>query len=123
MFEKASKMKLRFKSGKGLIGVEELWDMPLKPGLDKLAQESYKKLQNTVTSFVDNRSVADTEEQLRLDILKHVIATKIDERDARADAAARKEQKNRIMDIIEAKKDAELQNKSLDELKQMVGDL
>lgn len=123
LFERATRTKLRFRHKKGLIGVEDLWDLNLKPDLDELAQSSFKKLENTVQSFVDSRSASDTEEQLRLDLLKHVIAVKINERDAKKDLQARKEKKARIMEIMANKQDEELKGKSLDELKAMMDEL
>jgi hypothetical protein len=123
LFEKATRTKLRFKHKKGMIGVEDLWDLKLKPDLDELAQASHKKLQDTVQSFVDSRSKTDAEEQLRMDLLKHVIGVKLAEQQAKKDLQARKEKKNRIMEIMAAKQDEELKGKSLADLQKMMDEL
>jgi len=121
MFEKASRKKLRFKHTKGMISVEELWDLPLKPDLDNLAKASYQKLQSSVKSFVDKRKPRENaDEQLRLDLLKHVIGVKIDEIENAEKLAAKKAQKERILDIIEEKEDEKLASKSVSELKKMI---
>lgn len=44
MFEKASRMKLRFNTQRGVLSVEDLWDLPLIQ-LDNIAIALNKKLQ------------------------------------------------------------------------------
>ena len=55
----------------------------------------------------------------KLELVKHVIAVKIAERDAKASAAARKEQREKLAEIIGRKQDAELEGKSIEELRAM----
>ncbi len=128
MFEKASRMKLRLKSGKGSVTAEDLWDFPLQsatqPCLDDLAKDSYQKLQNTVESFVSNKKNQENDtEELRLDILKRIIGVKIQERKVKEDETAKKAQKERILDIIDAKDDKELEGKSKKELRKIYKNL
>lgn len=119
MFEKASRLQLRFEPGS--ITVEDLWDLPLtsttKPNLDKLAQSLNKQLQETATeSFVVKSTKTDALLQLKFDIVKHVIEVLLAEKDVEATRKQNKEKKDRILGIIARKQDEKLEGASLEEL-------
>lgn len=124
MFEKASRQKLRFNTSRGLLTVEDLWDLPLtsatgKPNLDDIARNLNRQIRDSgvETSFVDpSASGVDAETQLGFEIVKHVIAVRIAERDAASAAAKKRETKAKILQIIASKQDEALQSKSLEEL-------
>ena len=124
IFEKASKLKLRFTIN-GTISVEDLWDLPLtsRSGVDlnTLAQSIYAKLRTAeVPDFVGNggTSTTTTDElnQLRLDLVKHVIAHKREASQANEAAAARLSEVNRLDALIAEKRDAETRMLSIEEL-------
>ena len=54
--------------------------------------------------------------ELQLDILKHIIKVRQDEEASRLKAKDRREQRQRIMELIDKKKQEQDANKSLDEL-------
>lgn len=56
----------------------------------------------------------------KIEIIKHIVSVKQAEAEAVKEAANRKAQKQRIMEIIAKKEDDALTNMSLDELKKMV---
>lgn len=127
MFEQATRLKLRFDSPRGLLSVEDLWDLPLtsatgKPNLDDIAKALHRKLrESTETASFVTPAVADrnTEPQLAFDIVKHVIQVRIAERDAAQAATAKREFKQRLMEIIATKQDETLRGKPLEELQAM----
>jgi len=131
LFEKASRAKLRFPSPKGLLTVEDLWDLPLtsntgKPNLDDIARTVDRTLRElgSTTSFVEAKeSSQDMELKLSMDVVKRVIEVKLAERAAAADAAKRRETKEKIMAIIEAKQNEALAGKSLEELQAQLASL
>lgn len=129
MFEQASKIKLRFDSIRGALNVEDLWTLPLtsKNGmdLDTIAKQVNRKLKDSddEESFVVTSSGANTLDKLRLDILKHIIQVKLEEREKRAKAAEIKEKKQQILEIIERKQNAELESKDLADLNKMLEEL
>ena len=131
--EKAVRTKLRFDSPKGLLDVEQLWDLPLikpstntmaKANLDDMIKEVYKELKNDPDiSFVTKRSSANEVSQLKFDILKYIIDTKIAERDARADSVQKSEKKQVILAAIAQKENEALLGASVEELRKMADSL
>lgn len=127
MFEKATRIKLRFETTKGLVTAEDLWDLPLTgngANLDDIAKGLYKKLNdNDVESFVVKAKKPDENTQLRFDIVTHIINIRLADAEKAEQAQIAKEKKRRIMDIIVRKEDQALEETSLDELKKMLSEL
>ena len=80
MFEKAVRIKLRFATVGGSLNVEDLWDLPLtstrgRANLNDIAKSVSKELRETTEEeFVNPKPKADDGLQLKMDIVKHVIA-------------------------------------------------
>lgn len=129
MFEKASKLKLRFESSKGLLSVEDLWDLPLtsatgKANLDDVARAVHRQLKSDDSiSFVNTSQKTDEVTQLKMDIVKHVIAAKMAENAQAAKAHDLREKKQRIMEIMARKQDEALASSSMDDLQKMLDSL
>lgn len=115
MFEKASKLKLRFKVENGLISTEDLWDMNLR-SLDTLAKSLNRKLKDNEESFIEEKSKASNEDELRFDIVKHVIQYKLVQKQAADDRAAKETRKKQILEIIQNKQNEALSSMSLEDL-------
>lgn len=132
MFEQATRTKLRFATPKGLIWVEDLWDLPLtsgtgKPNLDAIAVDLLKEVRasDETLSFVNPSTTSATKERtmLALNVVKHIINVRMAESRAASEARAKAETKQKLLEIISRKQDTELESKSLDELKAMVSGL
>ena len=130
MFEKAVRLKLRFGSPQGNLMAEDLWDLPLTStratvaNLNSIAKDISRKLKaEGEEDFVDPKTSANEILQLQLDIVKHVIQVKQGENEFARVAAARKEQKARITELIARKQDQQLEGKTLEELQEMVAAL
>lgn len=115
IFERAVRAKLRFASSVGDLTTEQLWDLPLiakgeRPDLDKLARfvnSGLKSLEEG--SFVNvTPDPRKTEAELRLDILKHVIASKLSDKAAAEKAAENAERKRKLLAALASKEEAEL---------------
>ena len=129
MFEKASRLKLRFDSTQGQLSVEDLWDLPLsstrgRTCLDDIAIGLDKAMKETsCTSFVNKTSRTNELTKLKFDIVLKVIEV----RQAEAEAAELKkgsaEKKQKLLEIIARKQDASLENKSVEELQAAVNAL
>lgn len=122
IFEKATRLKLRFPTPKGSLSVEEIWDLPLKTGpvsLDSLAIAYHKAVKDIaeVKSFVDETPVqSNVEAQLRFDIVKHIIDTRKAENAAKLTANANATERERLESLIAEKEDEVLKNLSREEL-------
>lgn len=126
MFEKAAKLKLRFDTDRGSLTTEDLYDLPLtsKSGfdLDTIARSVNREIKATdEESFVNtNNSSKSSIHNLKLDILKHIIASKIEDAKTREDFFVNKERNEKILKIIADKQDESLQGKSIEELQALI---
>ena len=116
IYERASRKKLRFTMAKGQIATEDLWELSL-PALDLLAKSVNKACKdNSEESFIEAKTPAATEDDLRLDILKHVIAAKLAAKDAAAKRTANTERVAKLRELIEDKDDEAMKGKTKEEL-------
>jgi len=124
IFERATRIKLRYHTLVGPIDLEMLWDLPLtakggRPSLDDTARRAARDLRETgEESFVDTTpDPRKAEQELRLEIVKHVIAVKIADREAAKNQLERAQQKQKVLGALASKEEQELASKSIDELK------
>jgi hypothetical protein len=122
MFEQAAREKYRFDSPKGQLQVEDLWDLPLtstvgKANLDDIARGLNKQLKSgDDVSFVNVAQKSNPLIQAKFDLVRHIIGVKLAENaaaTARTDARAKKQ---KLLEIIERKQNAEMEGKSLADL-------
>lgn len=130
MYKQASQIKLRFNTSKGILTVEQLWDLPVgnerafraeELTLDNLAvslEEAYKNSKGK--SFLDKKTTKDRTIKLQFDIVLDILSTKVEEADALRDAKEVKEYNQKILGLISEKKDEELKGKSVKELEKML---
>ena len=129
MFEKASRLKLRFDTNKGMLSVEDLWDLPLmsatnKVNLDDIARSLHRQLKNDDdVSFVNLDRKSDKVVQLKFDVVKYIIEVRLAEADAAKITRENREKKDRLLQLIAERQDDDLKNMPLDDLKKMVAEL
>ncbi len=128
LFLLASRNKFRFETPRGSASVEDLWDLPLtgrNANLDDIAKDLHKQLKDAEgeISFVTPAVSRTTELQAMFDIVKFIIDTKLAERAVAKAAETKREQKNRILEILSTKKDQELVGKSTEELEALLATL
>lgn len=123
LYEKALRNKYRFQTDKGYVNVEQLWDLNLEQ-LDVIAQQVAEVLEKSSTkSFIKKKTTASEELSNKLEILKHLIATKLAEANEAEEREVRRQQAARIEEIIRQKKDDDLAGKSIQELTAMLDEL
>lgn len=125
MFEKASREKIRFDSSKGLLSVEDLWDLPLtsakSPSLDGIARSLHQKLKSgDDVSFVEKTVKPNSIETLKFEIVKHIIDVRLAENEAKLVSDATKGKKQILLAAIAQKELEALTGGSLEDLKKMV---
>lgn len=129
IFEKAARLKLRFDTRIGPIAVEDLFDLPLisrtgKTNLDDIGRGLRKQLKDADdVSMVEPAETADTLTQLRFDIVKYVIDSRVEANKAEAKKREDAEKRQKIMSIIADKKDQDLKGKPLEELESMLASI
>ena len=122
IFEYAVRNKLRFPF-RGMIGVEDLWDLRVED-LDKIFKLlNLQVKQQQEESLLGEKSKEDAVLDIQIQIVRCIVKVKLEEREAREKAFAKREQKQKIMSILANKKDEVLRNRSIDELEQMLADL
>lgn len=119
-FKLASQQKLRFQTPKGLLSVEQLWDLSLAE-LDALAVSlEQEHATSAKKSFLTKSTPKDKTAKLRFDVVLDVLNTKAE---AEAEAAQKLEDKahnEKILGMIAEKQDESLKGKSVTQLKAML---
>lgn len=124
-FKKASQLKLRFSTNKGVLSVEQLWDLT-PTSLATLVRSIKSELKNSTIedelSFLSDviPTKVDVENVLRFEIAKDIYLTKKAESEALREEKAKKEHNQKILELIQNKKEGELQSKSIEELEAML---
>ena len=122
IFEYAVRNKVRFPF-KGMISAEDLWDLSLT-NLDSIYKTLNKQVkQSEEESLLATKTSVDTELEVQIAIVKHIVSVKLAEQEAREKDAAKKAQKQKIMSIIATKEDEALHNSSVDDLRKMLDEL
>lgn len=122
MFEIATREKMRFPF-KGVISVEELWDLDVK-SLDAIFKTLSSQLKESKEeSLLDVKSKQDCELENKIEIIKYIVSVKLEESSQRALAKEKKEQKQKLLEILSEKENESLMNMSLEEIKKKIAEL
>lgn len=123
IFKLAATKKLRFPTPVGELTVEQLYDLPLQHAtsvsLDGLAIATNMALKDLsgVESFVTGKvNPAVGELELRLEIVKDVIADKIALREAAERRKSNAQKRRKLLDALDARENADMAGKSREEL-------
>ena len=122
IFEKASRNKFRFPSKAGELTTEQLWDLPLtsKSGVDL----------NSVAVAINNELKGVTEESfvqitpntqantlaVKLELVKFVIADKIESGKKAAERLERAEKRRKLLDALNEKNDDAIKQMSKEDI-------
>jgi hypothetical protein len=122
LFATATREQFRFSTVKGLISVEDLWQLPLSSktsfDLDTVAKNVNTELkQLTEESFVSVTPAPGRKNaELRLEVVKAVIAVKMEEAEKTRLAKSRAEEKQRLLTLLDEKHHDELKGLTKSEL-------
>lgn len=120
MYKEALQKKLRFKTNKGMITTEDLFDLSLQ-NLNTLAIMLDKKISEAPKeSFIEELPAEESDDELRFNIVKDVINIKLKARKDNINRAQIDARNKRIAELIAKKEDEALENKSIEELRAMI---
>lgn len=121
-YKLAIKQKLRIQTTKGLLSLEQLFDLSIDD-LDALAvslDEQYNK--SGKKSFLNKSSAKDKTTKLMLDIVVDVLNTKAEDRDIEQTRLENKRHNEKIYAALEDVENSELKGKSKKQLLGMLRD-
>jgi|TARA_R110000851_G_C12795186_1_gene536794 hypothetical protein len=121
MFDTVTRNKIRFNTNKGMVSVEDLWDMPLQAknnfDLDTVAKAIAADIRkNDEDSFIATATKSSVADVLKLDVVKHIIAFKIAENAAKTKRVGDAARRAQLQTAIADKSEDALKNMSVAEL-------
>jgi len=123
MFEKASRLKLRFPTPQGNATAEDLWDLPLTR-LNTLAKNLNKELKAAdEEDFLEEKSSVNVAAKLAFDIILHIIKTKQGENKARVEASKKAEKKQELLELLDAKEKDAMKDMTADQIRAEIAKL
>jgi len=124
IFEQASKLKLRFATEKGMqTTTEDLWTLSLE-SLDAIAVAVDKQLDTAgKKSFIGKKDTTNKTLELQLEVLKHIIEVKLEEKATKAARVERNAQLAQLRELAASKSTEALAGKSLEEINKMIAEL
>lgn len=122
IFEFATRNKIRFLF-KGMISVEDLWDLSVEnlDSIFKVLNSQAKQVKEE--SLLDNKTKEDEILDIKIEIVKYIVKEKLDAADLRRKQRKNKEKKQKLLSILENKREEDLQNKSVEEIEKMINEL
>ncbi len=122
MYKKAAFVGLRMPTTKGLLSVEQFTSLSFKDMVASIRalNETMKKTNDSDLEFLDDNSTEDPLVKLSFDIMKDIYTTKKEEAEKLRDAASIRQQNAKIMELIERRKNMDLESKSLEELEALL---
>ena len=123
MFEKASRLRLKFKLSNGVVSTEDLWGLSLE-SLNAVAVGLHKEIKDSDDiSFISDKSGASEHTLLRFEIVKHVIGVLLSEKQSANDKVEKDAMRAKLLQLIDNKKDSALSELSVKELLKKVNKL
>lgn len=129
LFQLASRQKFRFQSIKGELTTEQLWDLPLTArggfNLDEVAKQVAAELKAAgEESFVQkNSNPAKSKLEAKLEIVKHIIAAKLEEAEKATKASQNQEERQRLLAVLNRKQDAALEELTPEQIQARLAEL
>lgn len=129
IFEIATRERIRFTSSKGLLTVEQVWELPLtatgdRPSLDSLAVELHKLTKDSERiSFVEDTVAVDNKSLVAFEIVKHIIAVRKAENAAARVDSERRAKKQLILQAMAERQTTDLKALSMEDLQKAFAEL
>lgn len=123
MFEKAARLKLRFPSAKGSIGVEDLWDLS-RENLNTVFKTLNREVKVIGEESLDDTKTSDDDVlNLKIQIVRHIDAVKKKEIADKLNEKVKSEERRKYLNLLANKREAALENLSEEEILKRLEDL
>lgn len=123
-YKQAAMIGLRFTTTKGSLSVEQLYHLTQTDLTNAIRNQKkvLKKNDDDDLGFLDANTKVDATEQLRFDILKDVYITKKEAAEAARNLLEKKANNQKIMELIQKKKEGAMENLTVEQLEKMLVD-
>lgn len=116
LFEKATRLKLRFSTDRGLLSVEQLWDLTLAK-LNTLAKSLNKDLKaSKEEDFLDETTEEDAELKLKFDVVRYIMEILKEEKKQRQDAKSISDRKQYLLRLKQQRQEEQDQEMSVEDI-------
>ena len=123
LFQEASRKKYRFGGTKGTVNTEDLWELKLED-LNTIAKDLNRQIKaGDEENFISKRSTANTELSNKFELVKEVIAIRLEELEKKALAKERAAKRQQLIELIGKKEINALEGKTIEELKAELAEL
>lgn len=123
LFEVATRQKYRFSTKKGVVGVEDLWDLPLDY-LDDIYKTLSKEFDESKSgSLLTESAEGNAELHNKMEIIRHIVNTRMQEAKDNEEKAFAYQKRQKILYILAEKQDDDLRGKSIEELRAMLDEM
>ena len=123
IFERASRLKLRFSGVRGNLSAEDLWDLSEQELKGLFRELALASRDDAGVESLEETSTEDAVLTLRKDVVRHVFTTKKEERLDRAVRAEKSRSLQKLLDARARKQDAETDALELTELDAKIAEL
>lgn len=127
LFATVVKTGLTFQTVRGVVLPQDLWKMPLTGNngfsLDQVSRELLKQVRSTEEDSLVTSTKVNPEDELRLEVLKFIIADKQAEAESQRLAAQRKQQRDELMALRAKKQQEQLGELSLEDIDAKLAEL
>lgn len=123
IFEYATRNMLRFVYGPNQYSVEDLWRLPIG-AVDKIYGSLIEQQNKSPrASLLENKTKNDEKLEVQIAICKFIVEDKLREQEKKENAMKKKEEKQYLLELIQAKKNAALASLSVEELENKLKEL
>lgn len=122
IYKQAAATKLRFTTPVGTCSVEDLFDLSLEQ-LDKTGMALRDEIEKTKSGSLLAEKRVSPKTKLAYDLVVDVITTRQEEAAAAEERVLKAQKRARLQELIAKKKEAELEQKDVDELEEMLNEL
>lgn len=123
IFEYATRNMLRFVYGPNQYSVEDLWRLPIGT-VDKIYSSLIEQQNKSPrASLLENKTKNDEKLEVQIAICKFIVEDKLREQEKKENAMKKKEEKQYLLELIQAKKNEALASLSVEELENKLKEL